>query len=339
VAISEIEAPSIAAATPLPAQPTCRTDLVSFDGQPIAVEIGPDTITQLLAGATATVLPCDGVALNVAAGTHRLTTTAGGITGIDVDRVVMRDAPGAAVDAAAPIAAPETPSSVSVQRTRITRTATVTNCPTGCWLILGEGFNDGWQAEQGSTDLGPPRQISGGFNGWWLSGSESPVTVTMTWTPQRTMWVGMILALLGLLLCAALIWRDDTQTEMTVPNEPVPDWPPHPVGRRRSVIAAVALVALACLTISPKYGLIAAVVGVAMVVARRPIVAGAAAVVLMSGLAALIVRRQIRYHLVANPSWPAAFDDLHRLGLLVVVLLLASTIADDYREQQEEQLS
>ena len=64
-----------------------------------------------------------------------------------------------------------------------------------------------------------------------------------------------------------------------------------------------------------------------------------ASLVLMSGLAALIVRRQLRYRLVANPSWPAAFDDLHRLGLLVVVLLLASTLDDDCLDQQEEQVS
>ncbi len=136
-----------------------------------------------------------------------------------------------------------------------------------------------------------------------------------------------------------LIWRDRARSEATVLDAPVPDWPSHPVGRRQAVIAAAALVALACLTISPKYGLIAAVVGVVMVLVRRPMVAGAAAVVLMSALAGLIVRRQLRYRLVANPSWPAAFDDLHRLGLLVVVLLLASTIADDGRDQQDEQLS
>ena len=29
---------------------------------------------------------------------------------------------------------------VTSSRTRTTRTATVTNCPAGCWLILGEGY-------------------------------------------------------------------------------------------------------------------------------------------------------------------------------------------------------
>jgi hypothetical protein len=96
---------------------------------------------------------------------------------------------------------------------------------------------------------------------------------------------------------------------------------------------------LACLTISPKYGLLAAFIGIAVVVLRRPAVAGAAALALTLALAALIIRRQLRYRLVANPSWPAAFDDLHRAGLLVVVLLLAATISDDCPDQQEEQLS
>ncbi|MEP7202961.1 MAG: alpha-(1-_3)-arabinofuranosyltransferase family protein [Ilumatobacteraceae bacterium] len=340
-AMSEIEVPSMAAAIPLLAPPACRTDLAEFDGQPIGVEIGPDTLTQLLAGTTVTVQLCDSVPLNVAAGRHRLITRAGTTTGIDVNRVVLRDV---AVDAATPVAVADPLPTVTVQRTRTARTATVTNCPTGCWLILGEGFNDGWKAELdtvdlSSGDLGPPRQISGGFNGWWLPGSPSPVTVTMTWAPQGTMWIGIILALLAVLVCAFLIWRDWERTDMAVVSAPVLDWPPHPVGRQQSVAAAAALVVLAFLTISPEYGLIAAMVGVVVVIAQRPLVAGAAALVLMSGLAALIVRRQLRYRLVANPSWPAAFDDLHRLGLLVVVLLLASAIADDCRDDRNEQLS
>ena len=96
---------------------------------------------------------------------------------------------------------------------------------------------------------------------------------------------------------------------------------------------------LACLTISPKYAVLLPLSEPCIVLVRRPMIAGVASLALMSGLAALIVRRQLRYRLVANPSWPAAFDDLHRLGLLVVVLLLASTIVDDCPDQQAEQVS
>ena len=206
-------------------------------------------------------------------------------------------------------------------------------------MILGEGFNDGWEAHAGSTNLGAPRQISGGFNGWLLPPSASPVVVTMKWAPQSTMWIGMALAALAVLLCVALIVFDRKHTEVAVADAPVPQWPPQHVGLRPAIVAAVALLALAFVTISPKYAVFAAVVGAGIVLIRRPIVAATASLVLMSGLAALIVRRQLRYRLVANPSWPAAFDDLHRLGLLVVVLLLASTLVDDCPDQQDEQLS
>ena len=85
--------------------------------------------------------------------------------------------------------------------------------------------------------------------------------------------------------------------------------------------------------------MLAGIAGLAVLWFKRPLVAGAASLALVGGLAVLIVRRQLRYRLVANPSWPAAFDDLHRLGLLVVVLLFASTIADDCPGEEAEQVT
>jgi arabinofuranan 3-O-arabinosyltransferase len=334
-AISEISATSIIGPQPAALASACRRDLVQLDGQPLAVSVDQVALGALLSGQPVDVAPCDSTQLHLAAGVHRLTTTPGLDTGLDVDRVVL-DQRGMIDTSAAPVQAAPT---VVVHRSRTTRTATVSNCSAGCWLILGEGFNTGWEARAGSTDLGAPRQISGGFNGWWLPPSASPVTVTMTWAPQGTMWVGMALAALAVLLCAALILIDRKQTEMAVAQAPVTQWPPQPVDRRPAIVAAVALVALAYLTISPKYAVIAAIVGIGVVLVRRPMIAGATSLVLMSGLAVLIVRRQLRYRLVANPSWPAAFDDLHRLGLLVVVLLLASTLVDDCQDQQGEQVS
>ncbi len=330
VSIIELEATSIADPRPSGDPITCRTDLVAIDGQAIPILVTPESVAQVLAGATVTVGMCDPAVVDLATGTHQVTAAAGNVTGLDVDQIVLRSGEQAAT---------ARPPSVVAERSRTTRTATVSNCPDGCWLILGEGFNDGWHAKVGGTDLGAPHQISGGFNGWLLAGSNDPVTVTMTWTPQRTMWIGMALAALALVACATLIWRDKERSEMATPAVPLPLWPPDHVGRRQAVVAAAALVVLAGLVVSPKYGAVAACIGLVIVVLRRPIVAGLAALALISALTALILRRQIRYRLVANPSWPAAFDDLHRMGLLVVVLLLASTLVDDCRVDEAEQVT
>jgi arabinofuranan 3-O-arabinosyltransferase len=333
VAITELATPSIAAPRPAATQAECRSDLVEIDGVPVPISVDLQTISSLLSGDAVDVQPCDSPSIALASGPHRLTTAAGSTTGIDVDRIVLSDARPDGIATAA------NPPTVSVDRTRTTRTATVTNCPTGCWLILGEGYNDGWKATVADLDLGAPRQISGGFNGWRLPASDAPVTVTMTWTPQRTMWIGMALAALSVVACAVLIWRDKAKTDVRVPAAPVMDWPSVPVGRRRSLIAAGTMVVAAGLVISPTYAVVAAVVGLAVVVLRRTLVAGLAALALIASLAALILRRQIRYRLAANPSWPAAFDDLHRFGLLVVVLLLACTIVDDCPRDQPEQVA
>ncbi|MDP9464784.1 MAG: DUF3367 domain-containing protein [Actinomycetota bacterium] len=332
VAIREIEASSIAASRPIAVAPACRTDLVEIDGQVIPISVTSATIARLLAGSAVTVQPCDPPVVDLAVGTHQLSAAAGSVTGLDVDQIVLQSGQSEPTSSA-------TRPTVTVQRSRTTRTATITDCPAGCWLILGEGYNNGWKATLGTTDLGAPRQISGGFNGWRLPGSTSPVTVTMTWAPQRTMWIGMGLAALAVLACAALIWRDRAGAEIRTPTAPALHWPIEAVGRRRSSSAAVALVVLAFLSISPNYGMLAALVGLVIVVFRRPRIAGVASLVLISALAAVIVRRQLRYRLVANPSWPAAFDDLHRLGLLVVVLLLASTIVDDCPADDAEPLT
>ena len=166
------------------------------------------TLSGLLSGTSVDVQPCDSAPVSLTSGPHRLTTTAGLKTGIDVDRIVLSDAKPDATAAAV------TPPAVSVDRTRTTRTATVTNCPSGCWLILGEGYNDGWKATAPGVVLGAPRQISGGFNGWWLPPSDSPITVTMTWTPQRTMWIGMVLAGLALVACGVLVSRDKAKAQV-----------------------------------------------------------------------------------------------------------------------------
>jgi hypothetical protein len=150
----------------------------------------------------------------------------------------------------------------------------------------------------------------------------------------------MMLAALAVLACLGLIWWDRLTTEQRVPGAPeLRNFRSVTVGRRGCLVAAAALVVLAALTISATYGMIAAVIGLALVMLRRPALAGLASLALVAGLGLLLVRREVRYRLAANPSWPAAFDDMHRLGLLVVVLLLAATLVDECPPENAEPLA
>ena len=331
VAITELEAPTIVTPRPVPAAPDCRNDLVQLDGQPLSIRVDHNSLVQLLAGQPVDASTCDGAPLQLAAGEHRLTTTAGSASGIDIDRVVLRSGAPRFGDLPAP--------GVRSTRTRTTRTATVTNCPSGCWLILGEGFNDGWRATLDGHSLGAPQQIDGGFNGWWLPGSNDARTVTMRWTPQRTMWIGFTLAGLAVVGCIVLVWRGRRSGDLPVFDSPVVRWPLDIVPARTAAAIGAALAVLATLCISPKYGLVAAALGVVLTALRRPALAGVLSMVIVAGSAAVILRRQVRYHLVANPSWPAAFDDLHRAGLLAVVLLLATTLGDRCPDAETEQVT
>ncbi len=75
------------------------------------------------------------------------------------------------------------------------------------WLVLGQSRNDGWKATvKGQGSLGAPTLIDGYANGWYVTptGSE-PIEITLTWTPQRVIWIAIALSALALAGCIALL--------------------------------------------------------------------------------------------------------------------------------------
>ncbi len=187
VAISEIEAPSIAAPRPAAAQPVCRNDLVEIDGEPVA-DLGRlgDASSSLLTGEAVDVQPCDGIARShLAAGRIASRPPMGLTTGIDVDRIVLAQC--------ASHRSPRPAATHGVDRPRPHDAhGHRDGLPDRVLVDPRRGLQRRLEGDGRRPDLGAPRQISGGFNGWRLPASTSPVTVTMTWTPQRTMWIGMV---------------------------------------------------------------------------------------------------------------------------------------------------
>jgi arabinofuranan 3-O-arabinosyltransferase len=322
VSLTEVELAAIMpdTAAPGPVASDCRDDLVAIDGIAVPLAVDADALRRLLDGEAVTVGRCDGGDVSLGAGEHRITTSAGPVTGIDVDRVVL-------ISGTPPAATPAI--GVTIDRSRTSRTLTVEPCPVGCWVVLGEGLNPGWQATSAGAALPAGRQISGGFNGWWLDPSDEPTELTVTWAPQRAVTIGLALSLLAVIGCIALAVRSRRRIDagpLTGSTEPpVLDRDVlAPASRRDAVASAVVLVAGATLVVSPLYGAIAAVVAVVVVLTRRPVIAGITSVVLAAGLGSVVLLRELRSRFFASAAWPSNFEDLHRAGLLVVVLLAAA---------------
>ncbi len=75
------------------------------------------------------------------------------------------------------------------------------------WLVLGQSQNDGWKATvKGAGSLGSPTLIDGYANGWYVTPTGSgPIEITLSWTPQKVIWIAIGLSALALVGCLALL--------------------------------------------------------------------------------------------------------------------------------------
>ena len=316
--ISELEIPGADPPVELPdeVQARCTTGLLTLDaeGVPLSFTVSTD---DFLSGAAAEATLCAG--LGVADGAVRLRSTPGRRTGLDVDRVVI-GAPDVSPVAARPVTA-------VVDSGRLDRTIRVSGCADGCWLVLGEGFNEAWAADEAGADLGAPVLVDGGFNGWRLPAGEDERLVHVEWTAQAPLTLAFILTLLTLLVSVVLVAVSARRRRSAVPSAPgvlSATYDPRP--RRspeRVVLIAVAVWVASCaLLVDWSWGVVAALCSVVLVRTRRAEAlapAGWAGIVAV-GLA-LVILQAIREPF-PNGGWPLEFSELHEVTLFAVVSLV-----------------
>ena len=151
---------------------------------------------QAIDGAAVVAEPCQPAAL-IEQGTHTIEARALDLP-IRVDRVVLRDsAPGADT-------APTAPTATVVDDGRFRRTIEIDGCDSGCWLVLGEGFNEAWTATGPDGSLGEPQLVDGGFNGWRIAPTSHPVEIVVKWTQQRNLDIAFALSAVGVILALVL---------------------------------------------------------------------------------------------------------------------------------------
>lgn len=200
------------AATALP--DSCSSDLTVIDGKPVDLAI-TGTVGDALAGRDLKVRQCaeeTGSGVKMDSGTHDLVATAGAITGYDLDQLVFRSSVGGAADDSAsplvPARATAGPKVTVNSQSRTSFDLTVSGANSKFWLVLGQSQNEGWHARVDGTDLGASTLVNGYANGWKITPSKSgTMHVTLTWTPQRVVWIAIALSALAMLGCLILALR------------------------------------------------------------------------------------------------------------------------------------
>jgi arabinofuranan 3-O-arabinosyltransferase len=296
----------------------CRDDLLTIDGTPFPVEI-TGSPEELLAGAAVSAEPCGESELLLDAGPHRIESTPGAQTGLQVDRIVL-DSPGPDEGGGfAPF-----PLATVTSAGRLDRTVTVDGCPDGCWLVLGEGFHDSWSARTADADLGPPTMVDGGFNGWWIPPADRPTVVTLEWTSQRPLTLALVLSVVAVVACIVLAMVDRRRRPDAVRVRPARfEFPGGPAPRPTLVAGAAVWIVAAGLLVGPVW-ILAAAVGSVMVLAlaRRPRLAGLVTLGALAFIAAAIIWIVRTEQPGPYAGWPARFDRVHTLGLFAAVSLL-----------------
>jgi arabinofuranan 3-O-arabinosyltransferase len=365
VALAELGIPGVqrpALAQSLPG--ACRDDLLTVDGAPVPIRVTGST-ADAAAGKPLAAEQCDpatgeasSTPLALDRGQHILRSALGVDAGIDLDGMVLGSEAGGGPLAlgdrgAVTPAAPTTPApkveTVSSGRTSMKLRVTGADAP--FWFVLGQSHNRGWVASVDGHDLGQGKLVNGYANGWRIDPKGGrTIDVTLTWTPQRTVWIALAISGVTMLLCSALALGLLTRrrralaaqtADGTAPLDepPVFRWPFVAAGTRPRglVIAATAIGAglVASVLIKPLPGLLVGLLVAAALLRPRWRVALAIGAPAALGLAALyVLAEQTLNKYPPVFEWPTFFDRVHVLGWLAVAFLAADALVEVVRTRR-----
>jgi arabinofuranan 3-O-arabinosyltransferase len=336
IGIAEITMPGVSpGATPTFLPGHCTGALLTIDGTRVPVRITGTTSHSLVQGA-AQVTGC-GAPVHLSRGTHLLETAPGYQTGWNLDTLMLRDGSTAAAGGA------RTARLTHVAWTsQVSLRGTLSRQSRPSWLVLNQSFSRGWQASVDGRGLGAPVLLDGGFTAWRLGATPKGATVAITWAPQRTVDLALLLSLLGGLVVVVCIVlggrrrRDAPLVRNEDAGEPALSWPWHQ--RTAPSLALTVLATLAAMAIAgPAIALI--VVPLVVLAWWRPplrVLLSLGPAALLGLVAVYVVDRQRKYGWPHNIQWPTHFGLANTLAWIAVALLLADVAAYGFGGPPEE---
>ena len=323
-AIAEIAIPGLSEGrTPERFNTGCRSDLLNIDGVAVPVRIsGPtaDAVTQQRLSVT----QC-GPALTLTAGMHRLVTSDGRSTGLNIEQIAV-NSPGTSG-----AVAPTLTNHGGIWKGRSTVTASLTPEDSGRWVVLGQSFSGGWRATLNGVDLGGPSLIDGASMGWRLPNKvPAGSTVVFDWMPQRRIWLALWLSLAGLIaVCTLAVGRAPRSTWLPPDAHP---WPRTQFTQSSRSVMLAAGVAMATSLAVHLLLIPLLVLGAIWVTARSSRQKPWIVVTIASfGLAAMSTLWTVHQFLVRDISWPSKVPFANSLTWIGLAMWLVFVVATSDR--------
>lgn len=269
VAIAELDGSGLPVAVdPRTADPVCRP-LLQVDGRVIAVRALGDIADARRGWA---IEACDGP-LRLAAGEHTIESGLGVDVGLDVDRLVLSSDADGEPSAIGPRGATRSAATAEVVIRSDRRGAEydleITSDGEPFWLVLGQSDNPGWSATAEGATVGDRQIVDGYANGWLVvPDGPGPITMSLSWGPQRLVWITLVLSAAATMACLLLVIRARGRREQLTPAAPT--WAAATGGGRALTPGAPGL---------------AVAVGVGVLLVATPPAAAVATVAVVVGLA------------------------------------------------------
>ncbi|MEY3681419.1 MAG: hypothetical protein RL547_2032 [Actinomycetota bacterium] len=299
----------------------CRDDLLIVDENPITVRLS-GRVDRLLRGEPFTVEPC-GSPLDLVSGTHRLDSSDGNATGVDVDRIAL-------VDSTFEIPVPAADAVVESGRTD--RLVLVPPCETTCVVEGYDGWSQGW-----SND---PRPSASGRNVWTLAASADNRELESVWTPQRVMWIGLAVSATSVLFALAIVIIGATRRRhrhveirhveirhVEVQHIEVRDdagWSIR-TSAPPSIVSTLTIASIVALSVSPLWGLVP-LAAHAVHRATTSITLERIGLALVALGLTFVIAQQIRTGADPGFGWPSVFERAHRPVLAGLVIWGSSLV-------------
>ena len=300
----------------------CRNDLLTVNNLPLNIRIS-GSASEVLKLET-----CENTPLKLKPGEQTLRTKPGFLTGFNIDRLVLTSHSLAEQNDVVRVM-PEI-FDLKNSRTEIDLSISKTNDP--FWLVLGQSFSDGWRLKgAGNTTGESPVLINGFANGWLIDPSSGEtMDLSLSWEPQKTVWTGLLVSIISVLLFSVLAVRslpDRTQATSTPRFRKSNGNCSRKLRPSYSILCSVCVLIFSLLNL-PNLILISLVVALLFYLTLRLHIPSY--ILLLSSFSfmclssILIVLDQIKERHPRDFVWPLFFERFHILGVVAVLLIAAA---------------